>query len=282
MGKRKKISPELEAEVLTRSRRRCCLCFGLEQDFNVKMGQIAHLDRDSSNDKFDNLAWMCLPHHALYDSKSPQSKGFSIREAKTYRDNLYDVITTSVESHWLLETALPLQDVPLLCFSRPVDPTPGVPFLGIQLADDDFENGKSWLYLQIHFKPSKYFGKLAPDNSEKWLYIEVNMRPALSLHVQVRAWNARDTEETIKFLRCGGRGYDLHGPQPSTPRFPEDFLSSESYAGDYLYMWEENGERRILISTSTASNAGITIHARLTDEVANEIAQYLESAGFAN
>ncbi len=281
MGRRKKIPPETETEVLTRSRRRCCLCFGLEQDLEEKLGQIAHLDRDPSNDKFDNLAWMCLKHHALYDSKSHQSKGFSIRETKEYRDSLYDVITAKFETPWLRDTLMPHHAAPLLRISRSVDPIPGVPFGGILLADDDFETGQPWLYFQIHFKESRYFGQLVPADSQKWLYVEANMRPALNLHVQVRAWNTRDIEETLRFLRNGGRGYDLHGPQPSTPRSPEDFLSSETLAGDYLHMWEENGERRLLISTFTATNAGISVHARLTDAVSREIAEYLETVGFA-
>jgi hypothetical protein len=39
-----------------------------------KLGQIAHLDKDPSNAAEDNLAFMCLTHHALYDSKTSQHK----------------------------------------------------------------------------------------------------------------------------------------------------------------------------------------------------------------
>jgi hypothetical protein len=280
MTKRKKISAESEAEVLIRSRRRCCICFGLDQDLDVKIGQIAHLDHDPSNDKLDNLAWLCLPHHAQYDSTSPQSKGISVREAKRYRDTLYESIATAVESTWPTETDLPRRDVPLLSVSRPVGPLPGVPIQGIQLADDDFEDGAPWLYLQFHFKRSRFFGRYVPVEPEKWLYIEANMRPALNLRIQVRAWTARDTEDFMRFLRRGGRGHELHGPQPGMARTLDETLSSDPHAGDYLHVWEEQGERRLLISTFTATNAGISIHARLAEGVAHEIAHYLENAGF--
>src|SRR5262249_9035975 len=47
-------------------------------------GQIAHLDRDSSNSSRENLAFMCLEHHGKYDSTAPQHKGLTAAEAKAY------------------------------------------------------------------------------------------------------------------------------------------------------------------------------------------------------
>jgi hypothetical protein len=86
---RKKIPVDTEMQVLTSSRRRCCICFGLFRDVQVKAGQIAHLDRDSTNAALDNLAFLCFEHHDRYDSKTSQSKNFSIAEVKAYRDELY-------------------------------------------------------------------------------------------------------------------------------------------------------------------------------------------------
>ena len=78
------------AAVLRRSRRRCCICFGLHRDDAVKKGQIAHLDQDPNNNAIDNLAWLCLEHHAEYDSKTSQSKSLQLVEVKGYRSELYD------------------------------------------------------------------------------------------------------------------------------------------------------------------------------------------------
>ncbi len=89
----RRATPEpVEAEVLIRSRRRCCLCFGLFSDRLFKRGQIAHLDRDSSNNRPENLAFLCFDHHDEHDSRRSQGKGFTIDEAKHYRRELYEFI----------------------------------------------------------------------------------------------------------------------------------------------------------------------------------------------
>jgi len=89
MVNRKKTPQKTEIIVLIKSKRRCCLCSGLNNDLQIKRGQIAHLDRDPSNTKIENLAFMCLHHHAEYDSTNSQSKGFLIGEVKTYIEDLY-------------------------------------------------------------------------------------------------------------------------------------------------------------------------------------------------
>jgi len=89
MNTRKKTSGDVETEVLYKSARRCCICFGLNSDFSEKSGQIAHLDRNNSNSKLDNLAFLCLEHHDKYDTRTSQSKGWTIGEAKKYRSSLH-------------------------------------------------------------------------------------------------------------------------------------------------------------------------------------------------
>lgn len=96
---RKKIAIETEAEVLVCSRRRCCICFGMSRDIAAKRGQIAHLDRDNSNNAPDNLAFLCLEHHDVYDSPTSQSKNFTLSEVKKYRDELYQSVIPVVEEH---------------------------------------------------------------------------------------------------------------------------------------------------------------------------------------
>ncbi len=85
MEERKKIPDNIVAEVLETSRRRCCICVALRDDVSEKKGQIAHLDRDPSNNDPDNLAFLCLEHHDQYDSSPSQSKGFTPQEVKRYR-----------------------------------------------------------------------------------------------------------------------------------------------------------------------------------------------------
>lgn len=81
-----------EQEVLEKSARRCCLCFGLNGDLTVKKGQIAHLDHNHQNNKVINLAFLCLAHHDEYDTRTSQSKSWTIQEVKHYRKALYTEI----------------------------------------------------------------------------------------------------------------------------------------------------------------------------------------------
>ncbi|MCL4267814.1 MAG: hypothetical protein KJ069_31900 [Anaerolineae bacterium] len=85
--------PELiQQKVLQRSRRRCCLCFGLEFDLSYKRVQIAHLDQDRTNNDVDNLVALCQLHHDEYDSVYRQTKRITIEEAKHYRNQLHSVL----------------------------------------------------------------------------------------------------------------------------------------------------------------------------------------------
>ncbi|MBA4422972.1 MAG: hypothetical protein C0390_07695 [Syntrophus sp. (in: bacteria)] len=96
MKNRKQTSPDAVVDVMTVCRRRCCLCFGLRADTNEKKGQIAHLDRDPSNNEVDNLAFLCLDHHDQYDSRTSQSKGLTIDEVKRYRTELLAFVARTI------------------------------------------------------------------------------------------------------------------------------------------------------------------------------------------
>ena len=94
---RKKVPDTTQSEVLTRSRRRCCICYGLYGDLEIKKGQIAHLDKDNSNPDLENLAFLCLEHHDHYDSQTSQSKNYTIDEIKHYRQELYKDVIPSLK-----------------------------------------------------------------------------------------------------------------------------------------------------------------------------------------
>lgn len=74
--------------MLIACRRRCCLCWLLDRDDTEKAGQIAHVDRDPSNNSEDNLAWLCLPHHEQYDRSSRQARGITGAELRHARAEL--------------------------------------------------------------------------------------------------------------------------------------------------------------------------------------------------
>lgn len=92
------VSKADEAKILLTSRRRCCICFGLNRDTAIKQGQIAHLDRNSSNSVLDNLAFMCFDHHDQYDSTTRQSKNFTPPEVKEFRSELHKAVALAFGS----------------------------------------------------------------------------------------------------------------------------------------------------------------------------------------
>jgi len=83
----------------------------LNGDLSQKEGQIAHLDQDRSNHSPDNLAWLCFVHHDGYDSKRSQGKGFTEREVKTYREQLWGAIAQN--RHLIQRTELEKRNVKL-------------------------------------------------------------------------------------------------------------------------------------------------------------------------
>jgi len=90
MSERISVPKTIETDVLLASRRRCCLCIFLNHRDEVRKGQIAHLNHDPRDFRFENLVWLCLEHHDEYDGKTSQSKGLTLEEVREYRDKLYE------------------------------------------------------------------------------------------------------------------------------------------------------------------------------------------------
>lgn len=89
---RRSLSPDDEAKVLEKCRRRCCVCFVLDNDALKKKGQLAHLDHDRSNNAIDNFVYLCLFHHDTYDSKTSQTKNLTEREVRLYQKRLHEAV----------------------------------------------------------------------------------------------------------------------------------------------------------------------------------------------
>ncbi len=92
---RKRVIPKTQADVLLKSRRRCCICFGLNRDTSIKQGQIAHLDQDPNNNSENNLAFLCFDHHDQYDSTTCQSKNLTMLEVIQFREELITSINAA-------------------------------------------------------------------------------------------------------------------------------------------------------------------------------------------
>lgn len=85
---RKTVNPKIQTNILTKSRRRCALCFGLEGNTSEKRGQIAHIDGNNQNNRENNLVFLCLNCHDKYDSTNSQSKGHLKDELLYYKNQL--------------------------------------------------------------------------------------------------------------------------------------------------------------------------------------------------
>src|SRR5258708_7549301 len=109
MPERKRTPSHVEASVLTGIARRCCLCFYLDQDLAEKEGQLAHLDHDPSNGTEDNLVFLCLRHHSLYDSTTRQHKNYTIEEIRTARTRLQNALQNT-PCEWVLVIDGPFSD----------------------------------------------------------------------------------------------------------------------------------------------------------------------------
>jgi len=105
MNTRRKIPEEIEKEVLIRSKRRCCLCFGLNNDIDIKKGQIAHIDQNREYHSEDNLVFLCFDHHDQFDSRTSQSKNYTGKEIKHYRHLLY--------AHFQIQAVASIMHAPL-------------------------------------------------------------------------------------------------------------------------------------------------------------------------
>jgi len=92
---RTSVPTEIAQRVLILSKRRCSLCDGLEGDQTVKEGQFAHIDRNPENSQEENLVYLCLKHHNLYDTTYRQSKRFTPDEIKHYKKTLYRSLGTA-------------------------------------------------------------------------------------------------------------------------------------------------------------------------------------------
>lgn len=89
MTSRKRIPDSTQADILVQCRRRCCVCFGLDRDEDLKKGQIAHLDGNRNNNERENLAFLCFDHHDEFDSSTSQSKGLTVGEVIQFREELH-------------------------------------------------------------------------------------------------------------------------------------------------------------------------------------------------
>jgi hypothetical protein len=64
----------------------------LRGDHGERKGQIAHINRDPSDNRSENLVFLCLDHHDEYDRPTRLAKGLTSGEVLAHRSRLYEAI----------------------------------------------------------------------------------------------------------------------------------------------------------------------------------------------
>ncbi|MCX2202712.1 hypothetical protein [Pantoea agglomerans] len=98
MTGRKSISPEVQANVITKSASRCVICYGTRENTGAAYPgfQIAHIDKNNANNNEDNLALLCFDHHHLYDSTFSQGKNYNKQTIKAWKQALYHDVANNI------------------------------------------------------------------------------------------------------------------------------------------------------------------------------------------
>ena len=90
---RKKIPDEVQADVIFKSNRECVVC-----DNHKRGDHIHHIDGDNSNNKFENLAFLCFDCHNEASLTGSLRKKLTPKTIIKFRDHKYQVIATEREN----------------------------------------------------------------------------------------------------------------------------------------------------------------------------------------
>ncbi len=274
---RKAIPKGIETKVLTNSRRRCCICFCLDNDFGEKDGQIAHLNHDRADSRYENLAYLCLFHHNRYDSRTSQSKNFTINEVKEYRNRLYEVIVQNDAKLRFARINRYQRNSPLLRFSTQIPFNSNLPFGGIRLSDkdpNDYEN-PSQTYLSVYFRDTPITNANIQTDNRKWLLVDTILASGLFITIGVQAENEKEANEFVSILRgkqVQKDSIELRGPKLTDDRNdPQDSF--------FVIRGRDRDTNRLGIAVYSPTSA-ISIHLAVTNEEMVSLAEYLEASGF--
>ena len=84
-NRRPKVPTKVERAVLTKCLRRCAMCYVLDERTESVRGQLAHIDRDNTNNQEANICLLCERHHDEYDGVPSQSKRYQPYELANFK-----------------------------------------------------------------------------------------------------------------------------------------------------------------------------------------------------
>lgn len=278
MNKRKKVPLADEADVLVRSGRRCCICYALKGNFQEKKGQIAHLDHNPENVLVDNLCFLCLDHHNEYDSQRRQSKGFTLKEVKQYRSDLYKTFSEWKARIKAIDNFPIRSQVPLLNFFEDTSSVIKTTTQGLKIVEQQagFRAADKKRLASLNWDVQ--FQEILVDL--RWarvLHLKVSMPFGLSMLADVCAYNNWSITGFMNVLRNNLDIWMLHGQLLKNDERESVFQPSDSL----LIYRTSDGENRMIVSTHSVSESLIQVHARLSDKVVYGLANHLDTIGFS-
>jgi hypothetical protein len=276
---RKKTPPTTEAEVLENCRRRCCVCYSLNRDFKQKQGQIAHLDQDPTNSRFDNLCFLCQSHHDEYDTQRRQTKGLTKVEVKRYRDDLYKTVAEWCENTKAVDN-LPIgHQIPTLKFAEKKSPSYKMTFRGLRIQEGQTalrltdKKRLSSVSLEIHFRE-----EVIGLRHTRFLLLTTSFSSGLVLQSIVCSSDDRDIAGFMNTLHNNLDIWILHG-QP----IEGDERNPIMQPRDAFLVYRTNdGKNRLIIETRTISEARLQIQFYCSKKLVDDLENYLNEVGFSS
>lgn len=277
-NKRKKIPTATEADVLTKSLRRCCICYALKRDFREKKGQIAHLDHNRANDRFDNLCFLCQGHHDDYDTKHRQTKGLTLVEVKQHRNDLYNTVTEWKESAQAINQLPFASQIPTLNYVEVISPvmkktTQGTQIIerqaGIHFAD---KPRMPTINLDIRLKEV-----ITGPHYVRILSCTIGLLMGLTLSAEVCAADNWSVTGFMNALRKKLDIWILHGQ----PLKNDDRVPIMQPRDSLVVYHTSDGENRLILTTHAVSEAPIQVHMCCSKKVLESLANYLDDVGFS-
>ncbi len=278
MNKRKKTPPATEADVLEKSLRRCCVCYALHRDFREKKGQIAHLDQDPANDRFDNLCFLCQGHHDDYDARRRQTKGLTLAEVKRYRNDLYNTVIEWKESAKAVNQLPFVSQILTLNHFEVMAPvlkktTQGTQIVerqaGVRLAD---KPRIPTINLDVHFREM-----ITGSHNVRILSCTIGLLLGLTIHSEVYAPDNWSINGFMNALRNNIDIWILHG-KPLKGDEREPIMQPRD---SLLVYHTSDGENRLIVNTHAISETPIQVHMCCSNKVLQSLANYLDEVGFS-
>ncbi|MBB6117933.1 hypothetical protein F4826_004913 [Rahnella inusitata] len=188
---------------------RCAVCYGTrmytDAVYPVPGFQLAHIDRNASNNAENNLALLCIPCHSMYDSVFRQAKNYRPENIRRWRDQLYADVAAK---------RLPPPMIYSQCAAAVTQVSPPVPDPHVSLLREFLS--KAGQITQVLCGDGTYLSIAIEHN--RLAYIEANFSHWLTNPLRSRRGDIAELQdEFIRVLMEFARSYEYLGTLDDAP-----------------------------------------------------------------